>query len=82
MHFVTYIHEASGLVKTFHMNSKEKAVELLKGQVCWIQRQSRCMIKKILLDSGKQYAERSKDLELQCIEAHSNASVLRIRLGR
>lgn len=73
MYFVTFIDEGSCLVRAFLIKSKDEAVELLKRQDCWVERQSRCMVKKIMLVGGREYVKGSKDLEVQGIQSHPAA---------
>lgn len=68
-YFVTFINEAYGNVRAFHMKSKSEAAQLLKCEVSWVERHSECIVKKTGLAGGKEYAEGSEDLEARGNEA-------------
>lgn len=69
-HLVTFIDEACGHVRDFHMEWKGQASELLKRQICRVRGQYGCMIKRIVLDCGIERAKGSKDLAKNGIEVH------------
>lgn len=61
------------MIRAFHMKSEGKAPELLKRQGSCVGRQSRCMIKNISWDGGREYVKGSKKLKLRDNEVHANA---------
>lgn len=66
-YFVTFISEASYLVRALHMRAKSKAVGLMRGQMLWAERQTGALVKKIVLDC-KKYLWMSKYLEMAHLE--------------
>lgn len=51
--FVTFFDEASCPVRSLQMKSESKMARLLRCQVCWVQRESRWVLKKIVLDGQR-----------------------------
>lgn len=52
------------------MEEKGNAAQLLKRQVCWVEPQSGCMVRRIMLHDGKEYKKGRKKLEGLGIEVH------------
>lgn len=55
------------------MKSQVKPAELLKSQISWVERQSGCVVEKIVLDGKRKCVKGSKDLEACGIEIYSTA---------
>lgn len=66
-YFVNIMDKASGHVRSFHMKEKGKAAELLKRQVCWVEWQSGCIVKKISFDGGRENPKGLKHIKAQGI---------------
>lgn len=73
-YYTTFINEASGHLRAFHMKAKGEADKLRKREVCWVKWRYRCMVMKIALNCGGDYAKGPENLETQGIEAHLTAS--------
>lgn len=61
-YLAAFIGEVSGHVRAFRINLEGKAAELLELQASWVERQSRCMEKRILLDGIRKYVMDVKDI--------------------
>lgn len=69
-YFITFIDDASRHKSAIHIKSNGEAADVLKRQVCRADPQSRCTVKKIMLDAVREYAMGSKVLEVHGIEVY------------
>lgn len=63
------MHVSTCLVKTLG-----EAAEFLKRHVCRVECQTYCLMKKIVLDIGKEYVKKIKELEVDRIGVYIAAS--------
>lgn len=64
------------------MRADGEAAKLLKHQVCLVERQSRCPVKKIVLSAGREYIQDSMYPEAQGTEVCPNATYTPLDNGR